>query len=163
MRSAKWNHVTMPSRNFAIITENPLPISTSTSNGSPDTLNSNASNPDEATTSNPNDTNGTGSHSPTSSHPPLTIAPDQCTGKEGHLPLHAGEVNAGSRNRAVLSHGKSADGSLDVCIRVEKSNKDKEGHTQGYGMWIPLLKYRGGDQKTMRKRDNIPGALNARV
>jgi len=152
-KRAKWNHVTMPSRNFAIITENPV----STSNGPSNDLDSN-SNLDDAATS---DLKGTSNHSHTQHHTPLTIAPDECTGKDGHSPLHAGEINTGSQNRAVHSHGKSGDGSLDVCIRVEKSQKDKEGHTQGYGMWIPILKYKGDGEKTMQKKDDIPGEANA--
>lgn len=152
----------MPSRNFAMITENPLSNPPSASDVSPNHLNGN-SNLDGAAPSHLNDTKGTSSHSHAPTHTSLTIAPDECTGKEGHSPLHAGELNAGSQSRAVHSHGKSGDGSLDVCIRVEKSQKDKEGHTQGYGMWIPMLKYKGDGETTMRKRDNIPGAVNART
>jgi len=48
-------------------------------------------------------------------------------------------------------HGKDADGGLDVCIRVEIDQHDKEGKTQGYGMSIPLLTYNGAADIHMKK------------
>jgi hypothetical protein len=137
-----------------MITENP--VSASMANGTAPQPNS------------IHDLNGAGNstHNDTSnSHKGLSapVSLDQCTGKDGHSPLHPGEVHAGTQNRAVTHHGSSGDGSLDVCIRVEKSQKDKEGHTQAYGFWIPLLKYEGTADAKMRKRDAIPGAVNARI
>ena len=79
--------------------------------------------------------------SDTRKEPVQSMGLEACTGRDGHSPLHHGELNAGTKNRAVAYHGKSNDGSLDVCIRVEKDHGDKEGHTEMYGMWIPLLEY----------------------
>lgn len=61
--------------------------------------------------------------------------------KDGHSWLHEGEVNAGSTHKAanIEEHGKGSDGSLDICIRVEMDQHDKEGHTRGYGMTVPAL------------------------
>src|SRR5947207_14606379 len=105
MKSAKWNHTTMPSRNFAMITENPLTNAPTVSNSSSNHVNGN-----------PNLHGSAHSRAEDESppHTPLSIAVGECTGKDGHSPLHAGEVNAGSENRAVHVHGQSADGSLDV-------------------------------------------------
>lgn len=193
-KTAKWNHTTMPSRNWAMITENPVSTNTNTANSngsataSTGQLNGNynldgaaisylrnggpaprSNNPSRPTTRPSTARTNGASKPPTSSQSqPLTIAADECTGRDGHAPLHAGEVEAGSTNRAVHSHGQSSDGSLDVCIRVEKSQHDREGRTQGYGMWIPRLSYvREGDgeggERRMRKRDAVAGAVNART
>jgi hypothetical protein len=159
-RTASWNHVTMPSRNWAMITENPV----ATSNGSaPPPINGHSLDGAAASITNghANGFNGTSNgHDPKNS-PKISL--EECTGKDGRSPLHPGEVDAGSQNRAVKSHGKAGDGSLDVCIRVEKDQHDPEGHTQPYGFWIPPLKYKGAGQMDMRKRDNIAGAVNART
>jgi hypothetical protein len=160
VKTAWWNHVTMPARNWAMITENPVINSggggqqNSTGLGLDNDPNSNVK-------GHANGTNGTSNHH-SHNHSPV-ISLDECTGKDGHHPLHPGEVNAGTHSRAVISHGKSADGSLDVCIRVEKDQHDPEGHTTAYGFWIPPLKYTGAGQVDMRKRDNIVGTVNART
>ena len=159
-KTAWWNHVTMPARNWAMITENPAIDS-----GGGGQQNSTGLDLDNDPNSNveghANGTNGTSNHH-SHNHSPV-ISLDECTGKDGHHPLHPGEVNAGTRSRAVTSHGKSADGSLDVCIRVEKDQHDPEGRTTAYGFWIPPLKYTGAGHVDMRKRDNIAGAANART
>ncbi|OBT64576.1 hypothetical protein VE03_06366 [Pseudogymnoascus sp. 23342-1-I1] len=61
--------------------------------------------------------------------------------KVGFDPLGQGEIEAGTTNRAAdpLIHGYSGDGSLDVAIRVEKDQRDATGQTQPYGMYIPTL------------------------
>ncbi|ELR09341.1 hypothetical protein GMDG_03907 [Pseudogymnoascus destructans 20631-21] len=61
--------------------------------------------------------------------------------KAGMSPLGQGEVEAGTTNRASdpLVHGYSGDGALDVAIRVEKDQHDPSGQTQSYGMYIPTL------------------------
>jgi hypothetical protein len=147
-----------------MITENPL-----SSNASTGAANANASsnhyvngngngnhpsNVDGAAFSHPN-----GDHNDTHS---ISIADDECTGQDGHSPLHMGEVHAGSESRAVTQHGQSSDGSLDVVIRVEMEQHDGEGRTLSYGLYVPLLEYRdevdGG--RTLRKRDNIVGAVH---
>jgi hypothetical protein len=159
-KTASWNHVTMPARNWAMITENPI---TSSNGGGQQLSNGHGldSNPTPDVEGHFNGTNGTSNHHHHNHTPVISL--DECTGKDGHHPLHPGEVAAGSRSRAVLSHGKSGDGSLDVCLRVEMDQRDTEGHTQAYGFWIPPLRYTGAGQMDMRKRDNIVGAVNART
>jgi hypothetical protein len=155
-KTASWNHVTMPARNWAMITENPI----RSPNGSgpkmengPDLRNDPA--PDVE--GHPNGTDGSSKNHST------VRSLGEYTGRDGYHPLHPGEVNAGSQNRAVTSHGKSGDGSLDVCIRVEKNQHDPEGHTQAYGFWIPLLNYTGAEKMGTRKRDNVIGVVNGRT
>jgi hypothetical protein len=82
--------------------------------------------------------------------------------KDGHSWLHDGEVNAGTTHKAAAAetHGKSTDGSLDIAIRVEKDQHDREGKTESYGMTIPLLVYTDAADHVMRKRDNIAGAFH---
>lgn len=137
-----------------MITENAVG---SSSGADPQT--SNGRDLDGAVNSTSNATNGTSNGHHHNHRPEISL--DKSTGKDGHSPLHPGEVDAGSHSRAVISHGKAGDGSLDVCIRVEKDQHDPQGHTQAYGFWIPALKYTGAGQMEMRKRDNISGVMNA--
>ena len=144
IRTSSWNHVTMPSRNWAMITEN------SSGGATQSVPNGHATNGDPENGSDAN-----------VGHPMDSIPRP----KDGHSCLHLGEMNAGSEHKAADSekHGKDADGSLDVCIRVEMDQHDKEGKTQGYGMTIPVLVYTGAKEETLRKRDAVPGAINQRV
>lgn len=134
-KTANFNHVTMPSRNWAMITEN----TASATNGSVP----NAHQADEADLSR-------------QSTPKA---------KDGHSCLHDGEVDAGTKHKAAdeTQHGKGSDGSLDVAIRVEKDQHSKEGRTEHYGMTIPLLAYEGAAENTLRKRDAIQGAVAQRI
>lgn len=122
-KTSGWNHVTMPSRNFAMITENHQP----TTNG---------------TASNGHAADGT-------DETPQLSRQSTLKAKDGHNCLHEGEVDAGSKHKAadMEKHGKGSDGSLDVCIRVEMDQHDKEGKTQLYGMSIPVLRYDGAPLK----------------
>lgn len=105
-KTAGFNKVTMPSRNFALLTEN-----------SPN---------------NPTQGNGEAVNGEAKSF----------AGKGGHDFLHQGEVEAGTKHRASSRlHGKGNDGSLDICIRVEIDQHDREGKTDGYGLTVPLLNY----------------------
>ena len=107
-----FNHCTMPSRNFACITENPP--STSAANGS---ANGHVSGGDAA---------------------PAQLA------KDGHSPLHHGEEGAGTTHPAASGVSKGTLlGGLDVAIRVEMDQHDREGKTNGYGFSIPALKMQG--------------------
>jgi hypothetical protein len=127
-KTASHNKVTMPSRNFATITEN-----------SPN----NAPRPDaSASLQPPPMTNGNGSHSVSSR--PSTRGSSRSHVKDGHSALHAGEVDAGTHHKAAspTEHGKGTDGSLDVCIRVEIDQHSKDGHTELYGMTVPALDYK---------------------
>lgn len=128
----------MPSRNWAVITENfagsvPHPV-----------------------------TNGNGA-APNGDLPNSASA-RQATAKakDGHSWLHDGEVDAGTKHKAANSstHGKDGDGSLDICIRVEKDQHDSDGKTQSYGMTIPTLKLEPGlSNKTLEKRHPAEGTV----
>lgn len=134
-KTANFNHVTMPSRNWAMITENSAP----SMNGIPQ---------------NGHAADAEGSSRQSTPHP-----------KDGHSCLHDGEVNAGTKHKAAdeAQHGKGSDGSLDVAIRVEKDQHSKDGKTEHYGMTIPLLMYDGAAEDTLRKRDAIQGAIAQRI
>ncbi|KAF4632418.1 hypothetical protein G7Y89_g5706 [Cudoniella acicularis] len=134
-KTAQFNHVTMPSRNWAMITEN---------SGT------------QAQLSNGHLANGNGENTADAPLP---------TPKDGHSWLHKGEMEAGTKHKAAHAetHGGDADGSLDVCIRVEKDQHDKEGKTEQYGMTVPTLTYDGSADVTMRKRDAIPGTINEKI
>lgn len=64
------------------------------------------------------------------------------TKNAGHSTLGPGEVEAGTMNRAAdpKRHGQAGDGALDVSIRVERDQHDRNGVTTGYGMFIPGLR-----------------------
>lgn len=96
-KSGAFNKVTMPSRNFATLTE-VVPPSTD------------------------------GVHLDESVR--LEHLP-----KDGHAPLHKGEVNAGTTHRAAdgFSSDSGMYGGLDVAIRVEIDPHDRKGTTEGYG------------------------------
>ncbi|SPN97156.1 uncharacterized protein DNG_00672 [Cephalotrichum gorgonifer] len=114
-KGAKNNHMTMPSRNYAILTEN------SPRNFVRPNAEAGAAGEEGA------------AQSFVKSHPKK---------KDGLLALHEGEAGSGTGHRAASSqHGKAHDGSLDICIRVEIDQSDSEGKTQGYGLTVPVLEY----------------------
>jgi len=105
-KSAQFNKVTMPSRNYACITEVP-----------PAFINGSA--------------NLNGQDDRQSFHRP----------HNGHDPLHAGEATAGTTygsSDGISSHA-GVPGGLDVALRVEIEQGNREGVTHGYGMSIPPL------------------------
>ncbi|KAJ5777202.1 Alkaline phosphatase D-like protein [Penicillium odoratum] len=102
-KSATWNKVTMPSRNFACLTEVVAPAANGTS---------------------------VEIQSAKLAHLP----------KDGHAPLHKGEVDAGTAH--ISADGFTCStmyGGLDVAIRVEIDPHDRQGTTEGYGFSIPPL------------------------
>ncbi|OQE17254.1 hypothetical protein PENSTE_c021G09225 [Penicillium steckii] len=105
-KSAAFNKVTMPSRNFAILTEVVAPIA-----------------------------NGNGGEA-THDSAKLDSLP-----KDGHAPLHKGEVEAGTTHSAAdgISSNSGMYGGLDVAIRVEIDPHNLQGATEGYGFSIPPL------------------------
>jgi hypothetical protein len=122
-KTSDKNHATMPSRNYAIICESTLPPSS--------TLTAPSLNGDAASTI---------------SSPP---------GKKDNPrhPMHIGEQSAGTQHPAaqgVQSTGLCGPFGLDVSLRVEISNSDREGRTDGYGFSIPALSVSDGlrDQGT---------------
>ncbi|KAI1415604.1 hypothetical protein F5Y13DRAFT_146489 [Hypoxylon sp. FL1857] len=113
------NNVTMPSRNYAILTEN-----------SPNNDPAHTEGFTETPFGNPSD--------------------NKFDGKNGHSYLSHGEFGAGTKHKAAnpQTHGKSNDGALDVCIRVEIDQHDKDGNTEPYGLSIPTLDYQAGKYGT---------------
>ncbi|ODA81904.1 hypothetical protein RJ55_00409 [Drechmeria coniospora] len=113
-KTADHNRCTMPSRNFAILTEN-SPNATAAA-----------------------ETKADGTKAGTFS------------GKDGHSPLHRGELEAGTKHKAASyeTHGRGHDGSLDICINVEIDQHDAEGKTQGYGLTVPTLDCEGGPSRS---------------
>lgn len=122
-KTANHNQVTMPSRNFAMLTENspnnpPRQRPTTAANG--------AAAAEQA--------NGTEAAS-------VKTRSSAKSKKDGHLPIHSGEMECGTKHRAASAqdHGQENDGSLDICIRVEIDQHDREGRTESYGLTVPAL------------------------
>ena len=115
-KTANFNKVTMPSRNYAILSESYHPAKVSAVNGVSHT--------------NGHATNGT-----------QTVDQAQANGtkepgktNDGHYPLHSGEAGAGTRHPAASgTYEGDGKGGLDVCFRVEIDGHDREGRTEGYG------------------------------
>jgi hypothetical protein len=134
-KSADSNHATMPSRNYAIIAESrdwSGSALTPPTNGIAPATNGNDAPPqvDGALLSTPANEDEGGFKFP--SNP--------------RLPLHKGEEHAGTLHPAASGLQRSGLGGefgLDVTIRVEVSNKDREGNTEGYGLTIPGLDCKG--------------------
>ena len=113
-KTANSNKCTMPSRNYAIITE---ATSDRLTNGSASGYIS---------------ANGTAS--------PFSSGAQYPRKKDGHSPLHLGEEGAGTKHVAASGvHTGAMAGGLDVSIRVEIDQHDREGKTEGYGITIPTL------------------------
>ena len=121
MKTASFNKVIMPSRNYAIISESydPAKIASSTATV-PNTTN--LTNGHAISTQQPN--------SPLPINPPLSTK-DTTHSNNGHS---HGEETIGTKHPAAsgLSNGDGI-GGLDVCFRIEVDQHDKEGRTQGYG------------------------------
>ncbi|KAF2866416.1 hypothetical protein BDV95DRAFT_672022 [Massariosphaeria phaeospora] len=128
-KTSAANHATMPSRNYAIIAE---------SNPSPTTRTSSSS-----ASAAPTPIPSALPQAPTSdsAFPPLDR-------KSNHRkPIHAGEQHAGTAHPAasgLLATGLCGPFGLDVSLRVEISNSDREGHTDGYGFSVPALEVGDG-------------------
>ncbi|CAK7199258.1 hypothetical protein SEUCBS139899_001932 [Sporothrix eucalyptigena] len=168
-KTASHNQVTMPSRNFAIITENSPNNADSEERSRPQVATSNAaeaSQPAAATVVAPPPSrgssrfrrrsvsrrreNGASGTTPGSSagHSSMGTAGGEAklaaNGRNGHYALHSGEEGAGTEHKAAGDlHGKGNDGSLDVCICVEINQHDPQGKTEPYGLTIPALNYTG--------------------
>jgi hypothetical protein len=124
------NHCTMPSRNYAIIAESHDGIGSSVGAAVDAATNGHT---DGRTDSH---TNG---HTNGASTLTATAFP---AGGNPRNALHAGEQQAGTTHPAaegLQNTGLGGPDGLDVCIKVEISPSDREGHTQGYGFSIPGL------------------------
>lgn len=117
------NHSTMPSRNYAIITETPTTSSLPPSD--PAAVNGNAEQPQNFE----------------KKSSVIPVGPGLFKrGKDGHGALHAGEAGAGSKHVVASGLNQGAlPGGLDVAIRVEVDQHDPQGKTEGYGFSIPRL------------------------
>ncbi|KAI9845329.1 MAG: hypothetical protein M1837_004951 [Sclerophora amabilis] len=112
-KAANKNHSTMPSRNYAILTETGGVASTNGQAVNVETQNGASA------------VNGS------------SLAAKKATGKNGHSFLNTAEEGAGSSHAAAEGFEPSDRGGphgLDVCIKVEINNSDKQGHTMGYGL-----------------------------
>ena len=129
-KTSSSNKVTMPSRNWAMITENFSHKPNPSTNG--DATHGQINGTEQGAVSNPK-------------------------AKDGHDWLHSGEVDAGTTHKAADSrqHGNGTDGSLDVAIRVERDQHDKEGQTTSYGFTVPRLVYGDAGDHHLRKRDAL--------
>ncbi|KAI1352264.1 hypothetical protein F5Y01DRAFT_280415 [Xylaria sp. FL0043] len=114
-RTRNSNHVTMPSRNYAIITENSPNNRDVSANGQQENISG-------ETASNGYD--GKNGHS-------FLHAGEQNAGTQ-------------HKAAQPETHGKHNDGSLDCRICVEIDQHDKEGRTEAYGLTIPALNYEPG-------------------
>ncbi|KUJ20274.1 uncharacterized protein LY89DRAFT_682032 [Mollisia scopiformis] len=133
-KTANFNHVTMPSRNWAMITENAAAMV-------------------DGNVPNGHSVEGDSLRQLT---PPAKDG-HSCL-HDGEV--NAGTKHKAADE---AQHGLGSDGSLDVTIRVEKDQHSKEGLTEHYGMTIPLLAYDGAAENTLRKRDAIHGAVAQRI
>jgi hypothetical protein len=129
------NHCTMPSRNYAIIQES-SPV-TPAQSGLAAAANSTGSQTD--TTERLGNGNGVANGTPNTAKISARLYPKKSNMKQ---PFHDGEKNAGTSHPAAagLSHsGLGGEFGLDITLRVEISNSDREGKTEGYGFSIPGL------------------------
>jgi hypothetical protein len=111
VKGAEWNKCTMPSRNFACITE----------------VDSTLENPSGATLL----SNGTGGvHTREADR-----GGERFLGHNGHSTLHEGEEGAGTQHPAAdgVNSRSGMTGGLNISLRVEIDNKDRAGATEGYG------------------------------
>lgn len=132
-RTAKHNQVTMPSRNYAILTENSPNNNPPPPGGGGEGGGGGGHRPATAAT---NRTAGGSHKTAVSSNSRASVRP-----RDGHFAIHAGEVGCGTGHRAasMAEHGRASDGGLDICIRVEVDQHDPEGRTEGYGLTVPAL------------------------
>lgn len=147
-KTANHNQVTMPSRNYSIITEN-------SPNNRPAeqfaTFNQPPPPRSQADMLAPPSRNGNTSSAPPGSSAGVSTRSSKGSrsgffkpGKSGHFPIHPGEAGCGTKHKAasLSEHGRGNDGSLDVMIRVEIDQHDRQGKTEAYGLTIPALNYR---------------------
>jgi PhoD related phosphatase len=118
MKSAEFNQCTMPSRNYACITE--VPGSTPETNGHTNAISNVPALPHDGS--------------------------DRLDrGRDGHSPLHSGEEGAGTDHPAAdgVNTQGGIPGGLNVSIRVEIDNRNRDGQCQGYGFSSQLTRYLG--------------------
>ncbi len=141
VKTAGHNKVTMPSRNFAVITENSPNNPSSAVEEVRPTLSQTHLAPPPHINGNSSDGGPPGSSAGHS----MRSRTSKVSGTDGHHPVSGGEQECGTTHKAASAteHGKGNDGGLDVQIRVEIDQHDREGRTEAYGLTIPVLEYRG--------------------
>ena len=119
-RTADSNKCTLPSRNYALITEaRALPAAAGAAGGAV------LPNGDAGAAQAGGAANGEFES---------TTAPPNGKRKDGHHPLHAGEDGAGTKHMVASGlHSGVLPGGLDVSYRIEMDQHDREGKTEGYG------------------------------
>ena len=127
-KTSDANHACMPSRNYAIICESDKPAAS--------TLSPPTNAPGQAPS-----VNGS------------TLSTPPSKKDNPRLPMHVGEQSAGTQHPAangLQSTGLCGPHGLDITLRVEITNSDREGRTDGYGFSIPALQMTEGykDQGT---------------
>jgi hypothetical protein len=115
-KTSDSNHATMPSRNYAIICESTDAMVAAVNGSAGSQLNGEESG----------------------------ASADPTTHKKTNprQPIHGGEAHAGTAHPAasgLVRTGLCGEFGLDVTLRVEITNSDKEGHTDGYGFSLPAL------------------------
>jgi hypothetical protein len=130
-KSGDNNHCTMPSRNYAIIAESKEPeVSKTNDHGLGHGLA-----PDTAASANGDAISTTGTQLTAHKDLPAFSAKKA----NPRLPIHTGEMHAGTEHAAASGlqrTGLGGEHGLDVTLRVEISNKDPQGMTEGYGFSI---------------------------
>lgn len=125
-KTASSNHCTMPSRNYAVISEADITSISVAMNG----------------TAGSGERNGNGNED--GNVIGIGSVAKGTKAKDGHSPLHRGEEGAGTRHAAASGvHRGSLVGGLDISIRVEIDQHNREGNTEGYGFsseFIPTNK-----------------------
>ena len=126
VRTASFNHSTMPSRNFAMLTENSLARASYVTNGAEQ-----------------NGVNGAAK---------LFLGKDgHSVLHQGEVDSGTNHKAAGPGG-----HGQGHDGSLDICINVEMDQHDPEGRTEGYGMTVPMLTNEKGSGRSIPGSQPVP-------
>lgn len=128
------NHCTMPSRNYAIIAESHNGIGSSVGAAVDAATNGHTNGHTDGRTDSHTNGHTNGASTLTATQFPVGGKPREA--------LHAGEQKAGTTHPAaggLQNTGLGGPDGLDVCIKVEISPSDREGHTQGYGFSIPGL------------------------
>ncbi|EMD01300.1 hypothetical protein BAUCODRAFT_29744 [Baudoinia panamericana UAMH 10762] len=130
-KRAENNHVTMPSRNYAIICESHDHTGGVATNGSAAPMyGANGANVHVNKTI----TNG--------KHGTAASKARENAKKNPREALHLGEEHAGTTHPAAdgtKKTGLMGEYGLDVTIRVEIDPSDRQGHTRGYGFSVPAL------------------------
>jgi hypothetical protein len=116
IKSAGWNKCTMPSRNYACITE-------------VDSAPENQALPSDGTN---------GVHAAEADR-----VRERFLGSDGHSPLHEGEERAGTQHPAAdgVNSRSGMIGGLHVSLRVEIDNRNRHGATEGYGVSSTLAAF----------------------